>query len=231
MSRQVSYYNQFAELHRQSILDCPEPHFWTTDYDQQGPVYHEMKPRVEKQRELVEKFFSPGKEILDIGCGFGRQATWLLGSGYSVTGIDSSAAFIDIANALAEKKGAGVFICSSLDDFQPGLLYSQVLLLDVLEHFPPGQRIDVFKKLNDLMPGGGFLLISVPIVRKRLSSRINNRFIRRLKGLIPYFVQREEHPYMIPVRNDILRLAGRNFELVEETTSGTTAFFVLRKIA
>jgi len=67
MPDQVEYYNRFGELHREEILGCPEPQFWTTDYKTTGCVYAEMVRRIKEQTELVEEFFTNSIPVLDIG--------------------------------------------------------------------------------------------------------------------------------------------------------------------
>src|SRR5690349_13999996 len=105
MSGQISYYNKFADKYRSSILDCPEPEYWTTDYDEKGKVYREIKERVDLQKEWVLKYFKKNKPVLDIGCGFARQAYWMAKSGFNVEGIDTSESFISLAKELFQKKG------------------------------------------------------------------------------------------------------------------------------
>ena len=74
MTEQIDYYNRFGKEHKSAILNCPEPHLWTTDYEQKGRIYVEMKERIEKQQEFVARYFDKTFPVLDIGCGFGRQA-------------------------------------------------------------------------------------------------------------------------------------------------------------
>src|SRR5215470_5867380 len=90
MPDQVEYYNRFGELYKEDILTCPEPEFWTTDYKTRGRVYTEMVQRVEEQGALVEEFFTNTVPLLDIGCGFGRQAIFLAKKGFNVIGFDTS---------------------------------------------------------------------------------------------------------------------------------------------
>ena len=77
MPGQVNYYNRFGKKYEQDILNCPEPELWTTDYHEQGRVYREMKERIKQQQELILDHFDKKFPVIDIGCGFGRQAVLL----------------------------------------------------------------------------------------------------------------------------------------------------------
>jgi hypothetical protein len=54
MPGQINYYNLFGKQYEENILACPEPEFWTTDYDQKGRVYLEIKKRIETQKNLLQ---------------------------------------------------------------------------------------------------------------------------------------------------------------------------------
>lgn len=229
MPAQVSYYNKFGHTFRQSILDCPEPECWTTDYAEQGRVYREMKARVEQQRLLVEASFSVQWPVLDFGCGFGRQAFMLAKRGFEVTGCDTSDVFISIAKELFEKyQLKGEFIAGNGDKLT-GRHFNQALLFDVIEHIPPPQRKKLVLQLASLIIPGGILLLSLPPVKKRLTSQLNNSIRRRITGLFSYFRNKEEHPYYIPLQKDILRLFGKQFSLDSFTATEATDYYVFRR--
>jgi SAM-dependent methyltransferase len=57
--------------------------------------------------ELAERISSPGC-ALDVGCGTGRDAVYLSGRGWSVTGVDSVPRAIDAAKRRAQAAGAEV---------------------------------------------------------------------------------------------------------------------------
>src|SRR4051812_34238603 len=103
MPGQEQYYNQFGAQHKAAIINSPEPHLWTTDAHSNGAVYQEMKKRVANQEHFIDKYFDRNAKVLDIGCGFGRQAYLLARKGFSVFGIDTSKVFVDIAKDLFAK--------------------------------------------------------------------------------------------------------------------------------
>jgi SAM-dependent methyltransferase len=232
MNDQVAYYNEFGKLYKESILTCPEPHLWTTDYNEQGRVYLEMKERITQQQQLIEKYFDRSVPILDIGCGFGRQSYLLARSGYKVTGTDTSDVFIDIATALFEKhKLGGAFVCTDiLNDTKLTGTYRQLILFDVLEHIPPANRRLFFERLFGLSGDATTLILSLPHVKERLSSQINNRIRRGITQYLPYFLKREEHPYPIPGKRRITALSKGLFDVHIFQSTPATDYYILHRI-
>ena len=68
---------------------------WDTLYKERGVVQKEPSPRASE----AVKFFrmSRASRILDLGCGTGRHATYLLKNGFEVYGCDSSTVALRIA--------------------------------------------------------------------------------------------------------------------------------------
>ena len=230
MDGQVEYYDRFGEIYRQSILDCPEPELWTTDYDDKGRVYQEMKERLGIQQQLIFKYFNKEQPVFDIGCGFGRQAAWLGRNGFRVVGIDSSSVFIDLARKIFQKHGyAGEFLTGSLEEITQPQKFRQVLLLDVLEHFPPAKRMAYVDRICELIEKAGIIIVSLPRVKDRLSSRINNSIVRGIKSRLGYFLRKEEHPYPIPTRKQVEDLFSPAFERLEFFSSAPTDYYIFRK--
>ncbi len=232
MNNQVSYYNRFGKQFGQSILDCPEPAVWTTDYAEKGRVYREMVIRVAQQQTLITDWFTKEEPILDIGCGFGRQAFLLAQLGFSVTGTDTSDVFIDIAGKLFDKYGyKGQFYCIDLlKGEKPAGSFQQLLLLDVLEHIKPFQRRRFIEQIFQLAGPGAILIISLPHVKKRLSSQVNNRVRKEITQHIAYFTGKEEHPYPIPLKRNILEYIQGLFRIEAELISPETDYYILRKV-
>jgi cyclopropane fatty-acyl-phospholipid synthase-like methyltransferase len=232
MSSQVLYYDQFGLLYRKSILQCPEPEYWTTDYAEKGRVYQEMKQRVQQQEQLALRYFQKDTPILDIGCGFGRQAVMLARQGFTVTGTDTSPVFISIAQELiSTHQLPGTFVEGKLNaTILNGKTFSQVMLLDVLEHIPPAQRSTFINELELATTKDAVVILSLPQVKKRWRSQLNNRIRKAITQFIPYFLNREEHPYPIPGKETILKMISSKFELVEDVQTEETGYYILQKI-
>lgn len=231
MPDQVNYYNHFGVMHEDSILSCPEPQLWTTDYTEKGRIYKEIKQRVELQEQLVLTYFDKNVSLLDIGCGFGRQAVLFAKNGFDITGIDSSSIFIKIAQKLFEKfQYKGDFFCANLVYGEIPGIYKQILLLDVLEHIPPDQRSLLVKNIFKISDPGATLIISLPHVKNRIISQLNNSIRRKVTQHFSYFVNKEEHPYPVPQTKDVLRIISPFFTLNKFIESEQTDYYVLQRI-
>jgi 2-polyprenyl-3-methyl-5-hydroxy-6-metoxy-1,4-benzoquinol methylase len=230
MPDQVEYYDRFGELYREDILICPEPEFWTTDYKSRGRVYTEMVQRVAEQTSLVEEFFNNAFPVLDIGCGFGRQAILLAKKGFIVTGLDTSKIFIELATALFKRNHlSGEFSNNSLEDLAPRK-FSQIILFDMIEHVKPSSRRAFLSNVHSVSLPGALAIASLPHLKKRLSSRLNNSLRKRVTQHFSYFMSREEHPYPIPTSEQLKKLMDGLFTIIKFRQTSLTDYYVLRKI-
>ncbi|RZK10127.1 MAG: class I SAM-dependent methyltransferase [Flavobacterium sp.] len=230
MSAQIEYYDHFGEQYEEAILSCPEPHFWTTDYQDKGRIYQEIKQRVELQKTFIDRYFNKSLPVLDIGCGFGRQAYLLAKDGFQLIGIDTSKVFISLANSLfynAELKG--MFLCKNILEESLEARYQQVLLFDVLEHIPPRKRKLFIQRLSASTDPGACMILSLPSVKKRISSQINNCIRKAVTHHFSYFRKKEEHPYPIPQKGEILQLIHHSFTVKEFTSTNDTDYYVLAR--
>lgn len=225
MSNQIPYYDQFGNKHRNEILSSSSPHIWTTDQKENGPIHQEMKKRVGMQQRFVDKYFSKESTVLDIGCGFGRQAFLLAMMGFCVLGIDTSPAFIEIAEELFEVNHFfGTFLCTDIMRTRLGNRYKNVLLLDVLEHIMPHKRKRFVKRIYNLTKPGCHVLVSLPHV-----SEPEKNVRKRVKQYFTFFTKKEEHPYVIPQRSDVEELTKDHFTIVEYEETPETDYYVLRR--
>lgn len=230
MSAQEDYYNRFGKEFEEQILSCPEPHLWTTDYATKGRIYQEIRERIEQQQQLIDKYFSSKLPVLDVGCGFGRQAFALAKKGFLVTGTDTSEVFVAIAQKLFQHHGlSGHFICTDVMNDATIPPFDQVVLFDVLEHIPPSLRKGFVQRLADLTNENGRLIMSLPQVKQKLTSQVNNNIRKRLTQHLAYFRNREEHPYPIPQQHHINKLTGKQFHLLEEVATPLTAYYVFER--
>lgn len=231
MNNQVSYYNQFGKKFTSDILECPEPWFWTTDYSTKGRIYQEIKKRIEQQQILIRDSFSNKLPVLDIGCGFGRQACLLAKKGFIVTGTDTSEVFIEIARRLFEQNNyKGNFYCIDIiTDYRLEKIYHQVLLFDVLEHIKPAQRKKLFIQLYTHTESGAKIIVSIPHIRKRVSSQLNNKVRRLITQHFTFFTSREEHPYPIPEMRNMQKLLRDLFSINGTIETTETDYYIISR--
>ena len=230
MAEQVDYYNHFGEQNKSGILSCPEPHLWTTDYEAKGRMYEEMKKRIKTQEELIDKYFDKQFPVLDVGCGFGRQAYLLAKKGFKIVGTDTSKVFIDIAGELFQKhEYKGKFLCADIMKTSLDNSFRQILLLDVLEHVSPSQRNTFIRRLHGLTVQRGVLILSLPHVKKRLSSQINNRVRKAITQHLSFFKNFEEHPYPIPQKREIINLTSKYYIVTGFHESKESDYYIFEK--
>ncbi len=230
MPAQVNYYNSFGIEFREAILASPQPHLWATDYGVKGRIYQEIKERIAQQEGLTDAHFNKAFPVLDVGCGFGRQAWLLAKKGFAVTGTDTSEAFIHIAESLFEKHQLqGRFLCLDLLTQPLTETFNQVLLFDVLEHIKPLQRKVFMEKVAAAMKPKGLLLLSLPKVKKRWRSQVNNNLRKAITQHIAFFQNVEEHPYPIPQEKEINNLSKNHFQILHSNTTKETVYYLLKR--
>jgi SAM-dependent methyltransferase len=104
---------------------------------------------------------TPGR-VLELGCGLGRNATYLASLGCSVDAVDFSAQAIEWARKRAKSAGASVdFQCCSIfaATFTAGS-YDLVYDSGCFHHIPPHRRKDYVELVNRaLKPGGSYGLV------------------------------------------------------------------------
>jgi predicted cytidylate kinase len=82
-------------------------------YELDADQFHREHSDINAVKNHADRFLEmvPGKRILDAGCGPGRDAAYFAGKGYDVTGIDMTAAFVDIAKASVPQ---AKFLCTDM---------------------------------------------------------------------------------------------------------------------
>jgi SAM-dependent methyltransferase len=104
---------------------------------------------------------TPGR-VLELGCGNGRNASYLAGLGCTVDAVDFSAQAIDWARARAESAGVPVSFqqCSIFDAAVTSGSYDLVYDSGCFHHLPPHRRKDYVDLVHRaLKPGGGYGLV------------------------------------------------------------------------
>lgn len=103
----------------------------------------------------------PGKRILDIGCGPGRDVKYFLDRGFDTTGIDVVDRFVTLAERIAP--GAKI---KRMDlrylDF-PNDSFDGVWMKNSLIHVPKSNAPKVLKKVYNILSPGGIAYISVKL--------------------------------------------------------------------
>lgn len=117
--------------------------------------------RTKRELEFLIKELELEREmkILDLGCGHGRHANRLAELGYSITGIDITKGFLEIAKTDAKKKGLDVrYIQEDMRKISFSNEFDRVLLLFTsFGYFEDNENFKVIKNVaRALIPGGLF---------------------------------------------------------------------------
>jgi len=115
---------------------------------------------VEPNRFLAEEAadLPPGR-ALDLACGEGRNALWLAGRGWQVTGADFSGVAIDRARSLAAERGLEVdWVEADVVGWEPPPEVFDLVILFYL-HLPAAQRRQVMSHAEAALAPGGTLLV------------------------------------------------------------------------
>ena len=116
--------------------------------------------------ELIEFFAEyPNKgEVLDLGCGQGRDAIALARLGYSVTGIDNSKVGIDQMNQIGQNKNLD--LVGQIGDIYAFDRFSEfdIVLIDSMFHFAKNDKvkeIGLIKKIISDIRKGSLVVVCI----------------------------------------------------------------------
>ena len=100
----------------------------------------------------------PGR-ALDLACGEGRNAVWLAGQGWQVTGVDFSPVGLAKAERLAREHGVEVeWVEADVVEWEPpGASFDLVIVFYL--HLPAGARRRALDHVQDALAGGGTVLV------------------------------------------------------------------------
>lgn len=229
MVDQLHYYNEVGNRLKEDILNSSDPSIFTSDINVNGPIFRQIKERINHQRNYILEYFSADKPVLDLGCGFGRQSFMCAKLGFKVIGIDFSSVFIDIARSIFLKHGLeGHFICDSIFNFFPNSKFDQVLLLDVFEHVKPIQRKRLLRHIGqNIIDENGKMVTSFPAIDFR---RVKDRLIYFIKSVFPLLINPDqEHPYPIPDKRELQSKCKQIFRVYDWRIRSGTTFCLLAK--
>lgn len=109
--------------------------------------------------QLVDQFFKKNGTCADIGCGIGRDSTWLSEHGYVVTGLDASEGMLQQAKS---RYPHILFIKDSLPllDLLADCSFSNVLCSAVIMHLADEQIACAVANLVRITEGNGVIVLS-----------------------------------------------------------------------
>ena len=132
-----------------------DPAGWDSRYEEKPLLWSEGPNRFVAE-DLVG--LSPGT-ALDVACGEGRNAVWLAGQGWDVTGVDFSAVALGRAEAMASRAGVEAkWINADVTTWEPPGPFDLVLVAYV--HFSAPDRMELMRRATGwVAPGGRLYLV------------------------------------------------------------------------
>ncbi len=166
--------------------------FWDSEYSK-GPGFQDLisdKPSVAVQKfvgYLNARGVPLEGKLLDIGCGVGRNASWLAKQGFNVTGIDVSEVAID--KAINRSSNVNYSVC----DVPNGLLFSDEsfdYVIDILvsQLFIKEDFNKYVKEVMRVLKSSGKLLLCT----------LDRSVDEEAKRLLDKHPSLEENTYVIP---------------------------------
>ena len=152
--------------------------------------------------ETRDRMFSPfveGKEVLELGCGYGYSAFLFSKGAKAVVGVDIDEETI----ARARQRYRGRRNLSFITDDALGFLektrqrFDVVALFEFIEHIDATEQGHLLKRIGSILKAGGRILISTP----------NGR-------VVPFFRRNPYHTRELSVR-ELLDLLADDFEVEE----------------
>lgn len=158
-------------------------------YNQEEEVTHHRNAIQEGLEEweqyFLEKYMGKKGEVLNIGCGAGRESIALARRGFDVTGIDISENMIKSAKELSKSHNLNIEfdVCSATDiDRYKDSNFDYIIFTRALYSYIPRKnlRIEVLRKAKKLLSNSGLIVISGYIVKRKWYQKENiSNFIRR----------------------------------------------------
>jgi len=140
-------------------------------YNSEAKQIAELHAKLRPSRiyELINQYFHPRGNTVDVGCGIGRDVDWLARRGYQVVGVDGAKEMLKQARNFYPERDFIVDLLPSLEQLKIGE-YQNILCSAVLMHLTSDDLMVACKRLVTLMAKNAILVLSF-----RGSAEIDNR--------------------------------------------------------
>ena len=141
-------------------------------YDRYAVPYYEetVELSMEEQLNRFIELLPENAEVLDLGCGSGRDTLYLDEEGFSVTAMDGSAKMCELAEIHTGKE----VLHLRAEEMEFDDVFHGIWACSVLGHFPPDKMQQVMEKILDALKEDGILYFSVR--RGDRDGRYNGRY-------------------------------------------------------
>jgi SAM-dependent methyltransferase len=144
MNKTLTYYENNAQ-----ILSC--------EYE---------SAKIDNLHQLLLETFTSGSYLLEIGCGSGRDASFMIKHGYKILAIDGSEKMIEEAKRLHPELKNSLKVLSVPSELNfKSLSFDGVYSIATLMHLPQNLLDIAFNKIYNLLKPNGKFVFSVPLNR------------------------------------------------------------------
>ena len=148
IQKEKEFYDNFAPRYEEKWLSLPE---W--------------QPLFKQEIEILDKYLTQPRDLVDIGCGTGRIVFPYAKKGFRCTGIDISDSMLNIAKTRAKEQKLNItFLCQDAVELQlpPSSFDYALAIFDMLSIIPGDEsRVKLLRNLHQSLRLGGFLFSSV----------------------------------------------------------------------
>jgi len=146
---------------------------WEDVYHRDGHVFTEIRSVVLDFAGLLGRYRQTGTRFLDVGCGNGRHLVYFSRQGYRVTGLDSAPSAIRLAGEWLRRDGLRGDLLLSDSRFPFPIAdgsFDVLLSTQVIHHALLETVLFTIGEITRVVRPGGFILISVPVLKENSES-------------------------------------------------------------
>mgnify|MGYP001565077118 FL=1 len=158
-----------------------------------------------KGTDKFVSFLKPGSIVLDIGCGGGTKAKYLINKGLNVIGIDFSEEMVKISKREIPKTKFLTLDLQNIENLKEN--FDGIFIQAVLLHFPKKEIKDVLEKIIRKLRDGGYLYIAVKKIKKGQPDeevKIENDYGYQYKRFFSYFTPDELRNLLLDLKMKIV---------------------------
>ncbi len=198
--------------------------YWDDKYKTKGEIWGRFpSPHLDDLACFLRK--NGVDNILEVGCGYGRDLAFLSKAGFDCTGVDPSSEAISMAREYFSSEGLGIalFLGDIFSVELDGLEFGAVSIVNILHLLDSEDRNKIFKKLPNLMKKGAylsavFLSTDDPVEYGRGKAAEKHAF-KQPDGRVFYFFDEDMARSLLPKDTfNILELEKYNY--TEKRTDG-----------
>jgi SAM-dependent methyltransferase len=126
--------------------------------------WEDVQPAPVDLHDVVHRFFRHGGATVDVGCGSGRDAAWLVANGYPTIGVDASQALLAEARRRHPEVRFEHGALPELAGLDAGA-WANVLCETVIMHLEPLQMRRAAARLVELLAAEGTLYLTWRVTR------------------------------------------------------------------